>query len=623
MADIFVSYARADKARVTPLVAALEAQGWSVWWDPAIIPGQEFDDRIAEEIDKASAVVVVWTPASVASRWVRGEAREAADRGILAPVRFENARLPIDVRAIHTTDLDDWDEDAAGAPFQALLGALSLLLKDVSKTAAARGAGPQVSVCVLPFANMSNDSEQEYFSDGISEDIITDLSKVSALTVISRNSAFTFKGRHVDLPEVARQLKVTHVLEGSVRKAGNRVRITAQLIDGATNGHVWADRWDRNLDDIFALQDEISEAIVAALKISLFPEEKKAIEGGRANNLEVYDKFLRARERFNTGATAADFLHAGDLYRETLALDPDFAEARGGLILVYVFLRTFAPGRAAEWREELAAVAREALSHAPNHWTTHLAHGMVLLGQNDWLSADEAFSKMAALAPASASASSGAILGALFSASVGRVSEGLGVLETARLADPLSIQVSQTVYQYLGVQGRLSEAQEEYERAEDLRGGHEVIEHHAVLRALESGDAPAVKAHFQRYLGVATVTIASIEQLADIVDQPAAALVLLKDEFENLANQDSMRMLFIALYAGHFGDTELALAALARSDMAASYRPMVWEPLLKNVRRTAGFKQLVRELGLADYWRKSGKWGDFARPLGDDDFEVW
>ena len=106
----------------------------------------------------------------------------------------------------------------------------------------------KLSICVLPFANMSGDPEQEYFSDGITEDIITDLCKVSALAVISRNSAFMYKGKHVDVPQVARELKVSHVLEGSVRKAGGRVRITAQLIDGATNDHVWAERYDRDLE---------------------------------------------------------------------------------------------------------------------------------------------------------------------------------------------------------------------------------------------------------------------------------------------------------------------------------------------------------------------------------------
>ncbi|MDE2225576.1 MAG: TIR domain-containing protein, partial [Xanthomonadaceae bacterium] len=320
MADVFVSYARADKARVAPLVAAIAAKGWSVWWDPEISPGKEFDDEIDEELQAARAVLVVWTPTSVASRWVRGEARDAAERGLLVPVRFEQARLPIDVRAIHTTDLDDWREDASSQSVQECLNALAAMIArsqaaQAGKEAAA--AKPQVpktphySICVLPFVNMSGDSEQEYFSDGITEDIITDLSKVSALDVISRNDSFLYKGKQVEVPKVAQALKVTHVLEGSVRKAGGRVRITAQLIDGSSRTHVWAERYDRDASDIFAIQDEISHAIVKALKLRLLPEEKKAIERRGTDSVEAHDLYLMARQFY-----VANFLNL----RQSLAI---------------------------------------------------------------------------------------------------------------------------------------------------------------------------------------------------------------------------------------------------------------------------------------------------------------
>ena len=257
-------------------------------------------------------MVVVWTATSVSSRWVRGEAREAADRNILVPVRFDAARLPMDVRAIHTIDLDAWNEDAGSASFQDLARALeSMIARQRKATAGAQSsagtstsaipAQPRVSICVLPFSNMSGDLEQEYFSDGISEDIITDLSKVSALAVVSRNTAFTFKGKHVDLPQVARQLKVNYVLEGSVRRAGGRVRITAQLIEASSDNHLWAERYDRDLNDIFALQDEISEAIVTALKLKLLPEEKKAIEQRGTTNLDAYNLYLMARHHYTSG----------------------------------------------------------------------------------------------------------------------------------------------------------------------------------------------------------------------------------------------------------------------------------------------------------------------------------
>src|SRR5450432_2868014 len=152
------------------------------------------------------------------------------------------------------------------------------------------------SIAVLPFTNMSGDPEQEYFSDGITEDIITDLSKISGLFVVARNSAFTYKGKLAKAQQVGQELGVAFILEGSVRKAGARVRITAQLIDGATGGHVWAERYDRDLNDIFALQDEISEAIVAALKLKLLPEEKKAIEQRGTTNPEAYKLYLMARQ---------------------------------------------------------------------------------------------------------------------------------------------------------------------------------------------------------------------------------------------------------------------------------------------------------------------------------------
>ncbi|MDE2270420.1 MAG: TIR domain-containing protein [Xanthomonadaceae bacterium] len=349
MADVFVSYARADKARVAPLVAAIAAKGWSVWWDPEISPGKEFDDEIDEELQAARAVLVVWTPTSVASRWVRGEARDAAERGLLVPVRFEQARLPIDVRAIHTTDLDDWREDASSQSVQECLNALAAMIArsqaaQAGKEAAA--AKPQVpktphySICVLPFVNMSGDSEQEYFSDGITEDIITDLSKVSALDVISRNDSFLYKGKQVEVPKVAQALKVTHVLEGSVRKAGGRVRITAQLIDGSSRTHVWAERYDRDASDIFAIQDEISHAIVKALKLRLLPEEKKAIERRGTDSVEAHDLYLMARQFY-----VANFLNL----RQSLAIvrtcerateiDPNYAQAWALMATAYVYLR--------------------------------------------------------------------------------------------------------------------------------------------------------------------------------------------------------------------------------------------------------------------------------------------
>src|SRR5262245_24802610 len=152
---------------------------------------------------------------------------------------------------------------------------------------------------------MSNDPEQEFFSDGITEDIITDLSKVSGLFVLGRNTVFTHKGKAVDLEGVAKQLGVAYVVEGSVRKAGNRVRINAQLIEGATGGHLWADSYDRDLTDIFTIQDEITKTIVDQLKVKLLPEEKRAIEQAPTENVEAYTHYLKGRQFLHTSTKAS------------------------------------------------------------------------------------------------------------------------------------------------------------------------------------------------------------------------------------------------------------------------------------------------------------------------------
>ena len=243
-------------------------------------------------------------------------------------------------------------------------------------------ARERMSICVLPFANMSGDAEQEYFSDGISEDIITDLSKVSALHVISRNTAFTFKGKPVDVRQVAGQLNVSHVLEGSVRKAAGRVRITAQLIDGSSDSHVWAERYDRDLNDIFALQDEISRAIVDALKVKLLPEEKKAIERRGTENVDAYNLYLMARQSYATGFDGDGRVNEAiiRLCRRAVEIDPNYAEAWALIAMAEMLLRsTFDRGgdgglaaaeRALELNADLAeahAVKARILSEEKRH----------------------------------------------------------------------------------------------------------------------------------------------------------------------------------------------------------------------------------------------------------------
>jgi adenylate cyclase len=235
------------------------------------------------------------------------------------------------------------------------------------------------SIAILPFVNMSGDPEQEYFSDGITEDIITDLSKVSTLSVLSRNTAFTFKGKAVDIGQVAQRLKVSHVVEGSVRKVGGRVRVTAQLIDASKDNHVWGERYDRDLNDIFALQDELAHAIVAALKVRLLPTEKKAIENRSTRNPAAYQYYLQGRYHYlHFGVKNLEI--AIRFAQRALEIDPQYARA---WVLIAVSQSTLRiRGRS---DESGLAAAERALAVDPTLAEAHSARGRVLaeLGRHD------------------------------------------------------------------------------------------------------------------------------------------------------------------------------------------------------------------------------------------------
>ncbi|HUE79058.1 MAG TPA: TIR domain-containing protein [Sphingomicrobium sp.] len=367
MAKVFLSYAREDASAAKQLADCIGRAGHQVWWDRHIQGGSRFASEIDRELKGCEAVVVLWTPASIDSAWVQDEAAEGRDTGRLVPVTLGGSRPPLGFRQFHTVDLGSWIGD--GEPDN-----VGDLIEAIAKTAGNASAKQQTpaedkpatrgpSVCVLPFVNMSGDPEQEYFSDGITEDIITDLSKVSALLVIARNTAFTFKGKVMDVKEVAQALDVSHVLEGSVRKAGGRVRITAQMIDAATGGHVWADRYDRDLTDIFAIQDEISKAIVAALRVKLLPGEKKAIETRGTSSVEAYNLYLMARRQWISG-TFGDFRRDEAIVRicrQATVIDPSYAQAWALMALAQAELR-FWYGK----QEDAMPAAQRALSHDPN-----------------------------------------------------------------------------------------------------------------------------------------------------------------------------------------------------------------------------------------------------------------
>lgn len=252
------------------------------------------------------------------------------------------------------------------------------------------------SIAVLPFTNMSDDPTQEFFSDGMTEDIITDLSKISGLFVIGRNNSFTYKGKTVQLQQAARELGVKYLLEGSVRKVGERVRVTGQLIEGANGGHVWAERYDRDLTDIFAIQDEITRAIVEQLKIHLVPEEKKAICQNPTDNVEAYTLYLKGREFFHN-LTKWFVELARQMFVKAAEVDPAFARAYAGI--ANCDARLAGSYGVPIDVEEILAAANKAIALDPNLAEAHAARGHALSNSNRWKEAEEAFETALSLDP--------------------------------------------------------------------------------------------------------------------------------------------------------------------------------------------------------------------------------
>ena len=343
VARVFLSYARDDVETAEKLAGELTAAGQTVWWDRHVHGGANFSVEIDRELKNAQVVMVLWTPVSIASAWVQDEAAEGRDSGRLVPAVLDSVKPPLGFRQLQCVDLSSWKKDGKGQPIDDVLAAIAKLVGDEAQDTGERAAhsAPPISICVLPFVNLSDDTEQEYFSDGITEDIITDLSKVSSLSVVARNTAFGFKAKVMDVKEVARVTDVSHVLEGSVRKAGSRVRISAQLIAGDTGRHLWAERYDRDLTDIFVIQDEISHAIVKALELKLLPEEKKAIEERGTSNVEAYRIYLMARQQW-IGGTFGDLKRDEAIARicqQAVQLDPDYVEAWALMAIAQAELR--------------------------------------------------------------------------------------------------------------------------------------------------------------------------------------------------------------------------------------------------------------------------------------------
>lgn len=392
MANVFISYARADRQKVAKLAAALEAQGLSVWWDRQVLGGAEFAKDIERELRAADVTVVAWSVLGNESPWVRDEATLAQRLGKLVPISLDRSEAPMGFGQFQAIDFAGWSGDphafaflelcravkarvsgevpfapvaetptwwrslhrvplavAIGLALAAIITAFIVISRSVEtpKTAAvatteAKSQPAKIdpsSIAVLAFVDLSADHDQQYFSDGIAEEILNVLARIEGLKVASRTSSFQFRNSQMGVPAIARDLGVRHVLEGSVRKAGKTIRITAQLIDANDDRHLWSATYDRPLttENVFGIQDEIANAIVGELTARIGAGVNASEEihvSADTDNVEAYELFLKGRALFAARGTNNLKAAARDL-EKAVSLDPEFARAWEMVAMVY------------------------------------------------------------------------------------------------------------------------------------------------------------------------------------------------------------------------------------------------------------------------------------------------
>ena len=333
------------------------------------------------------------------------------------------------------------------------------------------------SIAVLPFVNMSRDEENEYFADGLSEELLNVLAKIRGLRVASRTSAFSFKGKDVDIPTVAQKLNVATVLEGSVRKSGKRVRITAQLIQVATDSHLWSETYDRELEDIFAVQDDIAQSVVKELRAALLGEPAESAAGtsaaadvrqaatGRGDNPEAFQLYLQGKF-YGERTTQADTDKAIDLLKRALAIDPNFALAWAELSRIHQVQAGYGFAPIDEGYERGREAAQQALRLAPDLAEGHIELGRVLQGHDwNWSAADASFRRALELAPGDAKAlrAMAGLAGIL-----GRLEEGLELMRKAIALDPLSARTHRQAALLYYQANRLDDTAAAFQLALDL-----------------------------------------------------------------------------------------------------------------------------------------------------------
>jgi adenylate cyclase len=359
MADVFISHAHTTARQAQSAATALRASGYSVWIDDDLAVHRAYTHAIQEQLDAARAALVLWSPDAAQSEWVLSEANRAREARKLVQVVVGHTPLPMPFDQIQCADLVGWTGDGQHPNWRKVMASVAELVGRAASTGSAMPARPLAlpslpSIAILPFANISNDPEQDYFADGMMEEIVAALTRFKSLFVIASGSTLAFKGQVVTPQEVASRLGVRYVLEGSVRKAGERVRIAVKLIDASDGAQIWADRFDDTLADVFMLQDRVALSVAGVIEPTIQASEMRRAARRPSDSTSAYDLYLRAIDRMRPHARDA-MLEALELAERAIALDPDFAQALTAAAHCYATLGFYG------WTDDPAGCQRRAL----------------------------------------------------------------------------------------------------------------------------------------------------------------------------------------------------------------------------------------------------------------------
>jgi TolB-like protein/DNA-binding winged helix-turn-helix (wHTH) protein/Tfp pilus assembly protein PilF len=459
------------------------------------------------------------------------------------------------------------------------------------------------SIAVLPFVDVSRTFDQEYFADGLSEELLNALGKLPGLRVVGRTSSFAFKGKFEDVRVIAAALGVRHVLEGSVRRDRDRLRITAQLVDATDGSQLWAQTYDRGVGDVFAIQKEVADAVAGTLKLTLTPASVARSAGG-TRNIEAYEAYLSARAAINNGGST-QAREAIDLLEQAVGLDPDFALAWSALAEAYTFAGDVSPSAAlpltaVELQQRISRAALRAFELAPDAPETLRSAGMVSMQNRDWAEAERRLRKAVELAgPYDYDAN---FLYGLFLMNVGRPREAIPYEERAMRAEPLLLRPVTFLAALHEMRGDFDTARALLLSSTSLEGSDALRNQGLMMIALARRD----ESELRRVIG------------DDVfLDEPRVALEQLRERYASAVSGDANGELIpIAIFAAFLGDRALALDALRAYAPTTQSVHGIWRPVLGDVRRLPEFAELVQELGLTDYWRSIGDWGEFCQEVG-------